>query len=180
MQFFSFYIPTLQQLCHTGTILRSCIIWISLFIRSNSNNISSIFFSPAPYLKPKYIVESYELRTFWILKTASLKMCYCAVTRVDRLSCEIDQCCDCTHKPRVVYRDISGSKRMVRGIRALQVDYSKESADINDVLCPKFTSWIWLLVLYIYIYIYICIYVNTFIYMCVLKWRTQCKSIQNY
>jgi hypothetical protein len=60
---FSFKIQILKQLRHTDTILPSCFIWNYLLIRSNSNNLSCILFSPSTYLKPKYIFEKYEIKT---------------------------------------------------------------------------------------------------------------------
>jgi len=57
---------------------------------------------------------------------------------------------------------MSGSKPMGRGLRGLQGDYSKESADITEVHCVSglaFGCWFYTNThTYVYIYICVCVY----------------------
>jgi len=48
---------------------------------------------------------------------------------------------------------MSGSKPLGRGLRGLQGDYSRESANITDVHCLNVKSFIWLL----FIHMYVCV-----------------------
>jgi hypothetical protein len=123
-------------------------------------------------------------------KTTSLMMWYCAQARVDRLSCCVDPCCDCTHKLMIVYTGISlvqsewvAELKCCRGIipmtvRGLFQGFCKYNW---SALSKCWVSHLAACLIYIYIYIYLYLfihthkyiptrtYIHTYVYVCVLS-----------